>query len=78
MTGELPVGELAERTGLEQANLSRHLQFLHQAGIVERRKEGLRVFYHVADPSIFDLCTIVCGSVGQRHAAVAKSLGTRR
>jgi ArsR family transcriptional regulator len=78
MTGELPVGELAERTGLEQANLSRHLQCLHQAGIVERRKEGLRVFYRVADPSIFDLCSIVCGSVGQRHAAVAKSLGNRR
>ena len=78
MSGERAVGDLGERTGLAQANLSRHLQCLHQAGIVGRRKEGLRVFYHVADRSIFDLCSIVCGSVGRSHAAAARSLGGGR
>lgn len=75
MSGERTVGDLGNRTGLEQANLSRHLQCLHQAGIVERRKDGLRVFYRVTDRSIFELCSIVCGSMERRHAAVVRTLG---
>src|SRR3972149_395826 len=38
-------GELAEATGLSPANVSKHLQILHAARFVERRKEGLHVYY---------------------------------
>jgi ArsR family transcriptional regulator len=61
--GEKSVSDLLQATGLTQANASRHLQTLTQAGILARRKEGLKVIYSIADPGIFKLCEHVCGSV---------------
>lgn len=60
------VNELAEATGLTQANVSRHLQALMQSGILSRRKAGLQVFYAIAEPKIFELCDLVCGSLSER------------
>jgi DNA-binding transcriptional ArsR family regulator len=64
--GELTVSELVAETGLTQANTSRHLQVLIDSGILQRRKEGLNVYYAIADKGIFELCETVCGSVQQR------------
>jgi ArsR family transcriptional regulator len=61
--GELSVNELADATGGTQANVSRHLQTLARAHILSRRKDGLQVFYAIADPSIVKLCELVCGSL---------------
>ena len=66
MSGEQSVNMLAELTGGTQANISRHLQTLAEAGMVSRRKDGLHVFYAVADPSIFKLCDLVCGSLDKQ------------
>lgn len=60
MPGELSVGQLVERTGLSQANVSKHLQLLLAQNLVARRKEGLFVYYHIADQSVFQLCDLVC------------------
>jgi ArsR family transcriptional regulator len=72
------VGELTELTGLTQANASRHLQTLTEAGILRRRKDGLNVYYAVADPGIFNLCEHVCGSLQQRLESHAKALNESR
>lgn len=61
--GERNVTELVETTGATQANVSRQLQKLAEAGILARRKQGLKVYYSIADPSIFRLCDAVCGSL---------------
>ena len=61
--GEKSVNELVALTGGTQANVSRHLQTLAQAHLLARRKQGLQVFYAIADPSIFQLCELVCGSM---------------
>jgi DNA-binding transcriptional ArsR family regulator len=66
---ELSVSELVEATGAGQANVSKHLALMLDAGLVSRRKDGLKVFYRVADPSIFDMCEAVCSSLGDRLAA---------
>lgn len=60
MAGELSVGQLVEKTGLSQANVSKHLQLLLAHNLVARRKEGLFVYYHLADQSVFQLCELVC------------------
>ncbi len=73
--GERNVSQLVEDTGLTQANVSRHLQTLTEAGILGRRKEGLTVVYFIADRGIFDLCKHVCGSLQERFAANAKAFG---
>ncbi|MFA6287880.1 MAG: metalloregulator ArsR/SmtB family transcription factor [Opitutaceae bacterium] len=72
--GEKSVGVLAEAAGGTQANVSRHLQTLAEAGLVSRRKEGLQVFYAIADPSIFELCELVCGSLDLHMQAKARAL----
>ena len=60
MPGERSVGQLVETTGLTQANVSKHLQLLLVHNLVARRKEGLFVYYHIADQSVFQLCELVC------------------
>lgn len=72
MASEQPVNALVELTGGTQANVSRHLQTLAAAGLVSRRKEGLQVFYAIADPSIFQLCDLVCGSLEKQVAKTAR------
>ena len=66
---EMSVSELVEATGAGQANASKHLGIMLDAGLVGRRKEGLNVFYRVAEPSIFDMCEAVCSSLSQRFTA---------
>lgn len=58
---ERTVGELVDATDLTTANVSKHLQLLHAAGFVRRRKEGLHVHYALADEDVFRLCDIMCG-----------------
>jgi DNA-binding transcriptional ArsR family regulator len=60
VAGELPVGELAERTGTTLANASQHLGRLAQARLVLRRRAGKRVLYRVEDPRIAELCDLMC------------------
>jgi ArsR family transcriptional regulator len=71
--GERCVTDLTEATGLNQANASRHLQTLTDAGVLRRRKDGLRVLYSIADPGIFTLCDHVCGSVQERVESHARA-----
>lgn len=73
--GERSVNQLVEQTGGTQANVSRHLQTLAQAHIVGRRKEGLQVFYSIADPSIYKLCELVCGSLEKQLTRQAGVFG---
>jgi ArsR family transcriptional regulator len=61
--GEKNVSTLVEQTGITQANVSRQLQNLTEAGILTRRKEGLQVFYSIVDHGVFKLCEVVCGSL---------------
>jgi rhodanese-related sulfurtransferase len=53
--GERSVEDLAAQAGLSVANTSRHLQVLRGARLVEGRKDGLRVYYRLADPKVFDV-----------------------
>src|SRR5690242_783483 len=57
--GERSVDSLATETGLSIANMSQHLQALRQAALVDSRKDGLFVYYRLADPSVFALCTAI-------------------
>lgn len=59
-SGEQSVGELVDATGMGQANVSKHLQLLHSLGFASRRKDGLFVYYTLADKSVFQLCDLMC------------------
>lgn len=47
--GELSVGQLCEKIGIEQANASQHLAILRNKHLVETRKEGNQIFYRLRD-----------------------------
>ena len=53
--GETSVGQLCEKLGLEQANVSQHLGVLRSRHLVETRKEGNQIFYRLRDPLIGDV-----------------------
>lgn len=61
--GEKCVQDLVEETGAGQANVSKHLSLLMNDGVVNRRKDGLHVFYFIEDETIFELCNKVCDSL---------------
>jgi ArsR family transcriptional regulator len=72
---EMSVGALVEATDASQANVSKHLQILLRAGLVERRKEGLQAYYKVVDPSIFQLCDLVCGRLSEQFQEDLSAIG---
>jgi DNA-binding transcriptional ArsR family regulator len=71
--GELNVGELVERIDTSQANVSKHLRTLHDAGIVSRRAEGTSAYYSVTDPSLLPMCSIVCDRLREQVADDART-----
>lgn len=73
--GELPVNALVALTDSTQANVSRHLQQLANGGVLQRRKQGLQVFYSIGDPTIYKLCELVCGSLEKQAAKQAAVFG---
>jgi rhodanese-related sulfurtransferase/predicted transcriptional regulator len=50
--GERSVEEIADLIGQSVANTSQHLRLLAHAGLVQSRREGLRVFYSLSGPSV--------------------------
>lgn len=54
-SGEECVCHLTAALHQRQAYVSQQLMFLRQAGLLKDRKDGLRVYYQVKDPHIFDL-----------------------
>lgn len=65
---ERTVESLAAEIGLSLANASQHLQALRQATLVESRKDGLFVYYRLADPNVFELSKVI-RSVAERRLA---------
>ena len=52
---ELCVCQVIEVLGLANSTVSRHLSVLHNAGLLESRKEGRWVYYRLPDPKTADL-----------------------
>lgn len=68
------VTEISEATGLGQANLSKHLKILTQAGILSRQPVGVSVYYEINDPLIFELCELVCDRLSDRIQQQAEEI----
>jgi DNA-binding transcriptional ArsR family regulator len=71
---ERTVDSLATELGLSLANASQHLQALRQAALVESRKQGLYVYYRLADPVVFALCAAIRTVAEQRLADLERLL----
>lgn len=71
--GELSVGALTERLGVEPANASQHLAILRNKRLVEKRKEGNQAFYSLRDPMLIEVLGIMRGYF-QSHLSEAMEM----
>ncbi len=67
--GELAVGELVDRLGIAYATASKQVARLRAHGTVARRREGTKIFYRIVDPSLDEVCTVVCKSLREHWAS---------
>ena len=63
--GEQCVCHLEAILGLRQAYISQHLMVLREAGLVEDRRDGWNVFYHVMRRQIYRVTDAMSGLTGQ-------------
>ncbi len=70
--GERCVCEIFPAIGEEQSNTSRHLNMMLAAGVLSRRKEGLKIYYAIKHQEILDVVDTITHIVKQeisgRHA----------
>lgn len=64
--GSRSVDSLAKIAKLSVANTSQHLQQLRQAGLVESRKDGLKVYYSISGDDVIGLLDSL-RTVAERH-----------
>jgi len=57
--GEQCVCDIAQHIGSERSNVSRHLSVMVNAGLLEYRKEGLKVIYRLKCACIVDFFSCV-------------------
>ncbi len=57
--GERCVCEIFPAIGEEQSNTSRHLNLMQAAGVLSRRKDGLKIFYAIKHPEILEVVDTV-------------------
>ncbi len=72
--GPASVGEMVETLGIKQANASKQLGILHQAGVLAREKAGNSAIYLIRMPLVFDLCGLVCNGLREEAEAKVKLL----
>jgi len=72
--GPATVGQIIDATGIRQANASKQLGILHNAGVLAREKDGNQVRYSIRMPLVFDLCNLVCAGVVEDARLRARAL----
>ena len=56
---DMTVNELAERVGALKANISQHLAVMRQKGILASRRDGINIYYRIANPKVIQACDIM-------------------
>lgn len=58
--GEKNVGELLSEIKTTQPNMSQHLKFLYNAGVLKKRRFGTSIYYSISDSKIVQICQLMC------------------
>ena len=61
--GEKNVSQLLDEIETTQPNMSQHLNTLYKGGVLARRREGVQIFYSIANQDIAAICKAVCLSI---------------
>lgn len=61
--GEKNVGQLLADIDTTQPNMSQHLNTLFVAGVLGKRREGVQIYYRIANEQVVALCRAMCTQV---------------
>ena len=64
--GEQCVCDIAEHVQSERSNVSKHLSVMVSAGVLESRKEGLKVIYKLKTPCVLDFFSCIARVIEQQ------------
>ena len=59
-SGEKNVGELLSEIDTTQPNMSQHLNTLYLAGVLDKRREGVQIYYRIVNDNIVNIGRAVC------------------
>jgi ArsR family transcriptional regulator len=74
-TEEKTVTELVNALGASKANVSQHLAVMRHKGILATRREGVNIFYRVANPKVIDACSLMKEVLFEQHMAKKRAVG---
>ena len=72
--GERCVCEIFPALQLEQSNISQHLAVLKKNGVLDSRKDGLRVIYWIKNPEVLEILDLLQGVILRSARATASML----
>ena len=73
-TDERTVTELVNALGASKANVSQHLAVMRHKGILTTRREGVNIYYRVANPKVIDACALMKEVLFEQHMAKKKAV----
>jgi len=71
---EKTVTELVNALGASKANVSQHLAVMRHKGILATRREGVNIFYRVANPKVIEACALMKEVLFEQHMAKKKTV----
>jgi len=73
--GERNVSELLDQIDTTQPNMSQHLHTLYRAGVLDRRRDGVQIYYRIVNNRVVSLCRAVCTQIAIEGGAAAHKPG---
>jgi ArsR family transcriptional regulator len=61
--GEQNVNYLLSKINTTQPNMSQHLNTLYRSGVLDKRRDGVQIYYRIANAQIVAVCKAVCQQV---------------
>ena len=71
---EKTVTELVNTLGASKANVSQHLAVMRHKGILATRRDGVNIFYRVANPKVIEACALMKEVLFEQHMARKKTV----
>lgn len=67
---EKNVGQLLEEIETTQPNMSQHLNTLFKSKILGRRRDGVQIYYFIANPQVVAVCRSVCSHIHEDEVTI--------
>ena len=75
---EMSASELIESIGFSKANLSQHMSVLKSKGVILTRREGVNIYYRIANPKIIQACHLIREVLLEQFQEKGKMVSTLR